>query len=429
MMKGMPRQDEAIMAVNQWLGPEAVTQLMAQKGRNWTQAMSAGSAAAGGIGEQAMAGLAGLLGKGMSGKEARKGFKGFGFEKGGRVPKTGTYKLHKREVVIPANAADAMFPYAMRGPKGSKGKAEKSYEKGTGAVDESFFRKWGRAQRYGIDQIMEMIAALGQPAEEVAAGFGGAGPPAPVAPPERVPPQARELPAGLYPEAAPEEPFAPIAPTTKGGEQEWVKEYKIEGKPETEAEEKKRIREEIKRNKESAKYHRSRANLLLSYFTDQPEKLGDPKVKALLSQRQFLAQQFQGEADKEEARLDKMEQAEKQQETMRDIQRISTGGKTELANIQAMVKMRDYYRDAFGDTQKQVQDIIKDQGTDRNDPMYRARMQTAYMTFVPLLAQSLGQSPEQTQAYIAQAIEMSISDPNKLGLLNGMISQSLERMG
>jgi hypothetical protein len=424
MMKGMPRQDEAIMAVNQWLGPEAVTQLMAQKGRNWTQAMGAGSAAAGGVGEQAMAGLAGLLGKGISGKEAKKGFKGFGFEKGGRVPKTGTYKLHKDEVVIPANAADAMFPYAMRGPKGSKGKAEKSYQMGTGMVPDP-----------KLAPLYELMVKMAQgfadpktPWEELPGMQAQAGPPVPEGPVPLMPqePELAKFPAERRPyhEAEKKIPGLEIS-RGEGG----IKEYKLEGKPMTEKEERDQIRDEIKKNKESAKYHRSRANLLLSYFTEQPEKLQDPKVKALLSQRQFLAQQFQGEADKEEARLDKMEQAEKQQETMRDIQRISTGGKTELANIQAMVKMRDYYRDAFGDTQKQVQDIIKDQGTDRNDPMYRARMQTAYMTFVPLLAQSLGQSPEQTQAYIAQAIEMSISDPNKLGLLNGMISQSLERMG
>lgn len=57
-----------------------------------------------------------------------------GMEKGGRVPSTGTYKLHKGEVVVPRKASDVMFPYAGGGPKRSEGKARKSYQLGTGAL-------------------------------------------------------------------------------------------------------------------------------------------------------------------------------------------------------------------------------------------------------------------------------------------------------
>jgi hypothetical protein len=55
-------------------------------------------------------------------------------EKGGKVPSTGTYKLHKGEVVVPRKASDVMFPYVGGGPKKSKGKAKKSYQLGTGAL-------------------------------------------------------------------------------------------------------------------------------------------------------------------------------------------------------------------------------------------------------------------------------------------------------
>jgi hypothetical protein len=74
--------------------------------------------------------------------------------KGGRVPSTGTYKLHKDEIVIPKKAADVLFPYVDKGakdkgkakPKGKyppdyelryrarKGKIKGSYQQGTGAV-------------------------------------------------------------------------------------------------------------------------------------------------------------------------------------------------------------------------------------------------------------------------------------------------------
>ena len=50
-------------------------------------------------------------------------------EKGGRVPKTGTYKLHKGETVIPKKLSDVILPSIAKGRK-SKGKARAGYQAG-----------------------------------------------------------------------------------------------------------------------------------------------------------------------------------------------------------------------------------------------------------------------------------------------------------
>ena len=41
----------------------------------------------------------------------------FGFKKGGTVPKTGKYLLHKDEVVIPATAVRAIKKFGARAPQ------------------------------------------------------------------------------------------------------------------------------------------------------------------------------------------------------------------------------------------------------------------------------------------------------------------------
>jgi hypothetical protein len=109
----------------------------------------------------------------------------------------------------------------------------------------------------------------------------------------------------------------------------------MHGKPETEAEKRQQIRDRVEKNRKEAEYHRARQRVLLSYFADSPEKLDDPKVKNLLSQREYLAKQYEKQADDEEKRLDAIEQKEEQQKTQKEVATIQATGRVGAAEAQA----------------------------------------------------------------------------------------------
>ena len=170
----MPGREGAFNRVFGWLGPQAIAQMQMQKGKNWADVIAQGSASAATMqsGQPQMImnqgtaaptgvplytgepgyrfgvrnvgqGVGGPIGQVPIGQTAANlamayntwptrqftyqpaPIGGLSAEKGGRVPKTGTYKLHKGEIVLNKKQSDMMFP------KPSKGKPIASYQAGT----------------------------------------------------------------------------------------------------------------------------------------------------------------------------------------------------------------------------------------------------------------------------------------------------------
>jgi hypothetical protein len=224
----------------------------------------------------------------------------------------------------------------------------------------------------------------------------------------------------------PEEPEPVTLPWEEGIGEKGERKFTMEGKLEGEAEERKRIKEEITRDKRDAEYHRSRARLMMSYFAGQPEKLQDPVVKNLLTQRQFLAKQFQSEADQAQARLDKVEQQEKQQETLKELKQIETGGQTAAARVQAGARAAEIYVKEFVKLPGQIGEIIQRFGEGEiSKGDYYHEIYNLLSFYIPAMAQKYGVSIEEMQQQVGDAVQASVSDPAPFSILYQMIQETI----
>jgi hypothetical protein len=148
-------------------------------------------------------------------------------------------------------------------------------------------------------------------------------------------------------------------------EQKTVKEYTLTGKPETDQERIRRLREEADRNKEKARYNRSRARLLLTYADEQGEL--DPLLKQKITERQFIAKQFDQDAAQDRKEADELDAQIKSAETQKTVAGIQAGAREtqalaglrageaerraeEISNMQSSVQsvMRSYNEGKFG---------------------------------------------------------------------------------
>lgn len=252
-------------------------------------------------------------------------------EKGGRVPKTGTYKLHKGEVVLNKQQSDMMFPTLPEAPK-----KQKSFQEGIPAYALSPMLD----EDYG-EQIR--ASGLGQQI-----GYGlGLMPPAP-------PPSTSVLSPAESMAFDGDLPPAPMAPTTPP-EPEGVKKYTLIGKPETEPERVQRLRESADRKKEDARIQRARARLLLTYVNERGEV--DPLAKKHIQERQWVAKQFEQDAAVDLKEAEELEAKRKETETAKEVASIQQRGRVEYAEGQARQGRMEEVRKMFQTTRDNLNDF------------------------------------------------------------------------
>lgn len=298
------------------------------------------------------------------GQSPGKGPGGGSYEKGGRVPKTGTYKLHKGEVVLNKKQSDMMFPMP---PQSCEGKPKKSYQEGS-----MTYKDWGLlapvmnllSGRYNLPQQDPTRYAMGTQAPvglgNVPIGMGPgpiAGMPGAMAmaPPSGIPSVMREQQPQMAGESA-GIPGLSITEEPMRSGQGTVNKYTLTGKPETEEERIKNLREDADRQKEKARLQRSRANLLLTYADKEGEL--NPMIKKHIQERQWLAQQYDQDAQQSLAEAEALSGMKKEAESRQKIAEIEAGAVQDRAIGQLQGEEIKAKRDILSDMQNNLGEIL-----------------------------------------------------------------------
>jgi hypothetical protein len=188
----------------------------------------------------------------------------------------------------------------------------------------------------------------------------------------------------------------------------------MRGKPETEAEKRQNIRDRVEKNRKEAEYHRSRQNVLLSYFAGSPEKLDDPKVKNLLSQREYLASKYDKYADDEEKRLDAIEQKEEQQKTQKEVATIQATGRVGAAEVQAGMYgqrgQQEMMQNALDAIQEANKSFAKD---DIGEDGFMTSVMTAMSPYYTQIARRNKVPIQDAIGMVHQAVQMEIDNPGQ----------------
>jgi hypothetical protein len=382
---------------------------------------------------------------------------------GGRVPSTGTYKLHKGEVVVPKKAADVLFPYVAKGEEQKKLKAKGKYPPDyelrfrarKGKIKDSYqFGSPGMMQRPEIARALamsenpmrarsrlEMLAdVLGQPVEDVVKGLQKADVPdlgyllepvppqmgAPMETPPRIPMETMPVPLG--PSAAPQ---APAEAPTSSGYIEYagpgrggMTQFGVEGKLDPERLKNATLTDWHKNlptpsqmaehqtaadiAKRGADFAASRADILHEYQDQQstPSPELDAKIKQWDRSRQRYekrAQDFQTKADTLRA-----------QGIAQDIQMIETQGRIAEAQLDAMGEAGEAQASRFEFIQDAVADAMKEAGTALDAGKTDKAHAVLQGAIAPLLAQmpdKKGFTEEDLNATLSIAIQNYLSDP------------------
>lgn len=324
----------------------------------------------------------------------------YSYEKGGRVPKTGTYKLHEREVVVPAKVADVMFPYVQPGgPPKSKGRARKSYQEGTGAVEMlglgNYPEQLGRALGYGANQVGQAIGAgigaIGDIGGQAISGFQqgyGSEPTALEPTPERPP---MDIP---MPEAAPDREVGPpmLEVGAKG--------------PETDRDRLSRLRDEADKADKNADYHDAKLQTIMSYASGDPSRW-TPAMKKLIQQRQAVAKQYRQREAEYNKRAEQLESKLIESETVKEATATEAQGRQSEAAAQLQTR-------AAKDTDERIQGLfariathMKNYGVSDPDAM-RASIsaELSPMMYPALLAQAQGATQEERFAQVQQTLNV-----------------------
>jgi hypothetical protein len=336
-----------------------------------------------------------------------------GMETGGRVPKTGTYTLHKNEVVVPKKAADVLFPYS-----GPDARPKKSYQKGTGTP--GFWQDLiDRARKKGgvvpswrdipgplqmdILQTVEQAQAPPLPEDPIGGAFpvdpgpvpGGTYMGAPVPGPPTVtppPPGSLEITGmgrgvggptqfgapGRLPGLAPGQTVSRMSPAAP---------------PETPEMKISNLETEAARYRESARNQEARARILQTY-TDQRGAV-PPEVKQMVQSRMQSAAFWMKQADEIEKEKDKLEKAE----LMRAVKASELAGKVVEAQQDAQEALRESAEKAtarkttlYRDLQKAKTDLLG--AEDLDDAQYADLMLSYFAPFLGVLAQGQGTTTE-----------------------------------
>ena len=299
-------------------------------------------------------------------------------EKGGRVPKTGTYKLHKNEIVLNEQESDALFP---RPPKPSKGKALKSYQDGSSVE----YEDWGLlapianllSGRYNIPEEDPERYAMGAQAPylppeagEIEAAHG------PLAATDVAAPSA-DMAMG-YTEPAPTPPplgiegleiseGAPISerrmidfmgqqiPSRPETDQKTVKQYTLTSPPETDEEEMERNKADAAKFGRDARYYQQKADAMLQYAGENP---GSDSMR-MYQERQAVADRYQKRADKAQSAADRLDQQLKGMKQEKDLQKIESTGRVMGERVKALGKMEESLERARHTAMEGVQSAMR----------------------------------------------------------------------
>lgn len=337
------------------------------------------------------------------------------FEKGGRVPSTGAYKLHRGEVVVPRGAADVLFPYAMRGggPPRSAGPPRGSYQGGTGAL---------------IDP--RMLALTG--------GWTGAGPPT-AAPQPDLPGLTRFLPQPYVPGgAAAMEPTAPLMPSmgepvaqqpgalgiaglieSRGRKGE--RKFELTGKPTTDRERLQQLDDQADRLDREADYHEGRLEVVLSYMGNDPTRI-TPEMQKLVQNRQRLSRNFRQREKEVRARADTIREQVLGAETMKEIATVEATGRTRAEEIKSLTAERERAQRAVQDLYSNVASALAKPELAKDEAAITGVIYAQMSQVIPYLAEAYGMSYAELDRDLRKLAAFAVRDPSQaIGALNALV--------
>jgi hypothetical protein len=389
---------------------------------------------------------------------ARGYIKGRSAEKGGRVPKTGTYKLHKDEIVLNKQQSDALFPSAKSAgiapPLEALGKPIGSYQEGSGAPTPG-----GRFLRRAWEYLMTPGSEIPLPGPPGAAPFGvtagstpeqtdeylamrygegdrtspvGPGPEGFTGPPEPPPLDIEGLEIG---EASlserrllPPSMFGSDIYSRPETEQKTVKEYTLTGKKETDEEKLSRNEADAAYFGRTAEYYQQKADALLEYLGENP----DPEVMKMYRQRQAVADRYHKRADQAQGTAEKLDQqlrGIKQQKELQDIEGLS---KILTEREKAQGALQESQRKQAAGLSGEANELAKQWVTnaktdeDRATDNYMRQMHQLFAMYKPVLTQGLDMSPEEVNNLYQSIIGNSLENPEGVQelilLINGVLS-------
>jgi len=327
--------------------------------------------------------------------------------KGGRVPSTGTYKLHAGEVVVPTKAADVMFPYAQGGgPARSSGAPRASYQGGSMGL-ENIARGMGYGAGQlgaGLTSIHDLIRNLSRQFGAGATGLGAE------AQPETITPEP--LPSGTPMGPPPQAEYQDLGirglreSVGEAGERK----FELQGAPGeagTDREKLTRLDDEAARWDREADYHEAKLNKVLSFVGGDPSRM-NPEAQRMVRERMTLAKQFRQREMDYRKRADALRKDLMTTETQKDITAIAATGDIERERTKAMAAAQVEARKAGESLYSDLSSIVMSARTEANPEAARGavmmRLQPYRGYVVQLAAREGAEDPEAAADTIIQQI-------------------------
>jgi hypothetical protein len=377
---------------------------------------------------------------------------------GGRVPSTGTYKLHKGEVVVPKKAADVLFPYVAKGEeqkklkakgkyppdyelrfRARKGKIKDSYQGGAPERDMNWWLKNAPiAMPYrflsgamgapegssAMRRLGEGIYSSYEPYAEAAVEgpsmlgelYGGlAGRPA-------IPPSAGPPPPAGLPEAA--EGAPPVAPPdappslsmSRGGFEFTGEEY---SKTRSKADEIASIQTAADIAERTVDQMQQRNDVLMRYLDEQTTP--NPQLIAMIKDRERSIKYHKGRAEELKEKAGNLTA----QEVAKSMTLTEAQGKIIAAEIKAKGEAGEAQAKRFEAAQEGYLDILaKFQAGDIDEDQFRQTIMALYGPGAVELAQSQGISKVDALEGLSEiALSIAGGDVNAAAEMTGMLRQ------
>ena len=431
-----PRSYQNIQGMIQALGVPAAQRGMMQSGQILGQLGSAALRGGGGIDVAAQRNQ-------LLERLQQQDIQGGAAEEGGRVPKTGTYKLHKGEIVVPSKAADVMFPYmgkkmSAKGRQGKPGeKPLKSYQGGSleglagwsaGVPGEPLpppifsEEEWEGLSDYA--KKATSAAFIGGPQVDKY----GPGPPGFTGPPEPPP----------EPPTAPTEYEAPegggrIEVLGRGAKgmtsfgvpgqlSEEVREKRFFDLPTRPVTAQSQLRDEelkMAHYERQSDYHRGRANLLQQYADEQG--VPNAKLEGLVKGREKSAAYW----DRQYASAEKRMMTYRTQMVTEMIAQAETSGKVGAAIMKGEGELGKEHAALAKDLNAAYVDILK---SDVNDAAKQQAFAGTFGRFIPDYAGKVGISPQQMADRISTLLLEVLGGGPEAQIANNRLSEIVEEM-